>query len=584
MNGQQTDGSRGAAGRSLEGRPLRRRWVKALLGVVVLASGSACQDESSRRSVTPKGQEAQETATTDAKPLAASEAQTQFRQPGSPSASRGVRMKDLPPTETPEGPVTGAPGIRCEKTTHDFGVHWVGGTLTHEFIVRNEGDQELEILSVRLSCGCAVAGRYDKRIPPGGQGKIPVSLNTNKVHGKFSKSIRVNSNDPVTPALRLKISGEVKEYLAIRPRSIHFGHIKDAQTEPTLTATLTNNTDQEVKLTLEPPTTVGPFRAELVEKEAGKLYELRVSAKPPYGLRHNSAKFKITTNIASKHELEVPVSAYVPPRLSIRPEQVILGSLPKSEWIRPIRFTNNGSTPVKVLSAEVDDEQLKVELVEGEAGKAYEVRLTIPVGYAPPEQGRVVTLRTDDAERPEIRVPVKARKTPAGQRRPAEALVGKPAPKVTFNTLDGRTVVVGQESGTVTVLSFYVSWSPVCQRQVRVVAGLHQRTYADNPDVRFVGVSLDELKSAGATSPRAKTEREVVRMFAQAGAKFENALDPQGLGKKEFQVGSVPTLVLLGKDGVVQAVHFGAKKDLASTLGKQIDLLLAGKTRTDFPR
>lgn len=584
MHSRQTDGSRGAADPLPKGRPLRRRSVNALLGVVVLVAGSACEDDSSKRSITPNARKAQEPVTTDGEPPALSKARTQTRQPGSPSASRGVRMKDLPPTETPKGPVTGAPGIRCEQTIHDFGVRWVGGMLPHEFIVRNEGDQELEILSVQSTCGCAVAKDYDKRIPPGGQGRIRVSLDTKKVRGKFGKSITVNTNDPVTPALRLKIAGEVKEYVAVKPRSINFGHIKGAQAERTLTATLTNNTDQEMTLILEPPAIVGPFSAELVEKEQGKVYELRVSAKPPYGLRHNSANFKITTNIARKPELEVPASAYVPPRLMIRPEQVVFGSVPKSEWIRPIHFTNNGSTPVKILSAEVDDQQLKVELVEREAGKAYEVRLTIPVGYVPPEQGRVVTLRTDDSERPEITVPVKARKRSAGHRRPAEALVGEPTPEVTFNALDGRAVVVGRKSPTVTVLDFYVSWSPACQRQVRMVAGLHQRKYADNANVRFVGVSQDELKSVGGTSPRAKTEQEVARMFAGAGATFANVLDPQGLGKKEFQVDSFPTLMLLGKDGVVEAVHFGAKEDLASTLEKQIDLLLAGKHRGDFPR
>jgi thiol-disulfide isomerase/thioredoxin len=500
-------------------------------------------------------------------------------------ARRAAKPHKAVPTKTPEGPVTGAPGIRCEKTAHDFGKNWVGGNLEHTFTMRNQGDQELEILSVRPSCGCTVAKDWTRKIPPGGEGKVPVSISTKKVFGKFSKSITVNCNDPVTPTLRLTISGQVKQYVELKPRRVNFSHIKDPQAERTMTATLTNNTEQNLELTLQPPGTVGPFSADLVEKEPGKVFELHVHAKPPYQSKRNNATLKLATNIKEQPTVDVPVSAYVPPRLDLRPEQVVLSTPPSSEMTRPIRLTNNGAKPVKLVSAEVDDELLKVDVIEKQAGKDYQVNLIVPVGYTPPPQGRIITLRTDDSEKGEFKIPVKGRRA-IRRSRPAEKLVGKAAPKAEYTTRKGESLVTGQPSGTVTVLDFYTSWCGFCKKQIPKLNALYEKKYADNPDVRFVALSQDQLKSTGATGRRARSDEEVDQAFAELGATFDNALDPQLQGKSKFQVGSYPTLVLLGKTGTVEAVHFGLPReyDLVDTLEKQIDLLLAGKSRADFPK
>jgi len=596
----------------------RTKWIAtvALLAAAVLLAGTTWADETNPKSQAWQQQEpkkdakaadaAQQAKATDqpAEPQPRKVTATRLppgqRPPAPPAqgdqpAARRQRSVTVPlerpgkpnrpkvPTETPTGPVTGAPGFRCAQTLHDFGLNWLGGSLDHVFIVRNEGDQELEILSVKPSCGCTVAKNFDRKIPPGGQGKIPVSINTKKVYGKFTKSITVNTNDPATPALRLRISGLVKRYVETQPRRVNFSHIKDTTAERTLIATLTNNTEQSFVLHLASPATSGPFKAELVLKEEGKVYELHVTAQGPYQPKLNAATFKVATNLPQQRTFDVPVSAYVPPRLDVRPEKMILGPATDTQLIRPIRFINNGTTLVKVLSADINDERLQAQLVERVVGKNYEIKLTIPAGYAPPAGGRVLTLRTDDAERPEIKIPVTGRPKKAKRTYPAEKLLGRAAPKASFTTFEGKTLATGEPSGKVTVLDFYASWCGFCKKQIPKVSELYARKYADNPNVRFLAVSADQLKSAGATGPRARTDEQVAQMFSSLGAKFESALDPKGDVKGKFLVGSFPTLMLLGKNGVVEAVHFGAKANLSATLEKQIDLLLADKTRADFP-
>ena len=51
-----------------------------------------------------------------------------------------------------------------------------------------------------------------------------------------------------------------------------------------------------------------------------------------------------------------------------------------------------------------------------------------------------------------------------------------------------------------------------------------------------------------------------------------------------YKAQSFPTLFVVGTTGEVEAVHVGAKQGLADTVGKQLDVLLAGKTRKDFAK
>ncbi len=520
------------------------------------------------------------------------EAEGKTLPPADPKATPPVRpgqTRKIPPktpavTETPKGPVTGAPGIRCDEPVKDFGEVWADGPLKHAYIIRNEGDQDLRIEKVKPSCGCTLAGQFDKVIPPGGQGKIPISLKTNKLRAKFKKFVTVNSNDPVTPTLRMQLAGTIKHHVDVAPANLRFSHVMEDE-EHDATATITNNTGKPMELTFQSEQTIGPFSVELVEKEPGKVYEFKVHAKPPYQPKLNRATFSLKTNLKEQPKVDIPITAYLTPRLELRPHQVVVNTAPAAEMKRLIRFTNNSAKPVKVLSIESDDPKIAAAYTERTPGKNYEITITIPPGHMPSPTGTLVTVKTDDPQTPTLKIPVKGRQ-PRPDRYPAKKLVGKPAPKATFTAMDDSTVSSDDLTGKVTVLDFYKTRCGFCKRQIPAISQLYQKKYADNPNVRFVAVAQDPLKDPNAAkpNPRARSKEEIAEIYNGLG-KFEHVFDPKNFGKKDFKVRGVPTLMLLGKDGTVEAVHIGMPRDhdLAATVETEIDLLLAGKTRADFP-
>ena len=113
------------------------------------------------------------------------------------------------------------PGAVFSETVIDVGAVHKGERASYEFIVRNEGDQALQITEVKPSCGCTVA-EYDKTIKPGGTGKITAVVDTTNFKGPIAKSVKVFTNDPINPRVNLVIKANVKTHVEIEPGYARF--------------------------------------------------------------------------------------------------------------------------------------------------------------------------------------------------------------------------------------------------------------------------------------------------------------------------------------------------------------------------
>lgn len=103
------------------------------------------------------------------------------------------------------------PKISVTEKEYNFGQVEEGNTVTHDFIITNNGGEKLEIKSVSASCGCTAA-KPEKNVIAGGESvKLNVKFNSEGRRGPQKKYIYVKSNDPEKGELRLLLSGIVKE-------------------------------------------------------------------------------------------------------------------------------------------------------------------------------------------------------------------------------------------------------------------------------------------------------------------------------------------------------------------------------------
>lgn len=100
--------------------------------------------------------------------------------------------------------------IQLPEVQHDFGTIVKNSSVTHEFVVKNVGNNPLKIENVKASCGCTVPQWPQEPIPIGGEGIIKVTFNSAGKRGIQNKAITITANtDPINT--RLYIKATIKE-------------------------------------------------------------------------------------------------------------------------------------------------------------------------------------------------------------------------------------------------------------------------------------------------------------------------------------------------------------------------------------
>ncbi|HEY8458980.1 MAG TPA: DUF1573 domain-containing protein [Blastocatellia bacterium] len=123
-----------------------------------------------------------------------------FAQAGAQDAAKGGA--------TEVKPKPAAPKIAMDEREYDFGKVKMGEELSHTFKIKNEGSAELVIHNVSPACGCT-ASEFPKKLAPGEEGKITLSVRTAGMNGKIDRYADIISNDSTQAGLKLWLHMDV---------------------------------------------------------------------------------------------------------------------------------------------------------------------------------------------------------------------------------------------------------------------------------------------------------------------------------------------------------------------------------------
>jgi hypothetical protein len=109
------------------------------------------------------------------------------------------------------------PKLVIESLEHAFGTVNAGTPLSYTFKVKNAGKAQLQIISVKPSCGCT-KGAFDSLTAPGKEGKITLTIaHTEKYKGATVKTATVTTNDPDHQTFTLTMRAD---FVAAEPDSV----------------------------------------------------------------------------------------------------------------------------------------------------------------------------------------------------------------------------------------------------------------------------------------------------------------------------------------------------------------------------
>ncbi len=163
----------------------------------------------------------------------------------------------------------------------------------------------------------------------------------------------------------------------------------------------------------------------------------------------------------------------------------------------------------------------------------------------------------------QVEVPEETSEASSGaQRKSSHGLVGKSAPPMILPTLEGDEFNLSEQKGkNIVILDFWATWCGPCRMVMPIMEEI-SNAYKDK-GVLLIAVNLRE------------TEEEIRKFLQKQGLDPKVVLDRTGSAAEKYQVEGIPQTVIIGKDGLVKAIHVGAKPNLKSLLSNTLDELLS---------
>lgn len=294
----------------------------------------------------------------------------------------------------------------------DVGAYSKGARISHDFLIRNDGNALLLVTDARPSCGCTVAD-FDKTISPGKVGKVRVEVDTSAFSGPIAKGVTVFTNDPLMPQFQLVLRANIALTITAKPGYARFLIVQNdsAASESVQVLSAADGTPFDV---LRADTNVVGLKvtyaqateAQRLPNVSGKQWVLRMVLSSDAALGPLADHVYVTTNHPRQKQVDIPVSGFVRPPLAATPSEAEFGSAEAP--MGRIVIVHNFSTPSIVLtSVESDTKGVDVYLEPVEPGREYNIKIALQTTVAKGPLNAKVTVHTDSKKVPVLVIPVK---------------------------------------------------------------------------------------------------------------------------------------------------------------------------------
>jgi hypothetical protein len=258
--------------------------------------------------------------------------------------------------------------------------------------------------------------KYDKVILPGQAGTMEFSIDGGRVHGRFSKTVSVTTNDPKHKRMTITLSGHVTPYVAVVPNNRVFLNGEYGEKIERELTIFSNEKDMK-----EPFKVVG-LESNMDDKITYKVlpmdeenhFKLKIWKNPNLTVGNHFGNLTINTNSENMPAKVVQVQVITKSHMIIRPSVLNFGSIRESRQDENIQkqkslIISNTDQPFEIedITFSLDGYRAKVEPVN--QGTSYKVT----VDFFPQYGGRnfvgEMILHTNNPQEPQVRVRLIAR-------------------------------------------------------------------------------------------------------------------------------------------------------------------------------
>ncbi|MCB0328323.1 MAG: DUF1573 domain-containing protein [Bdellovibrionales bacterium] len=275
--------------------------------------------------------------------------------------------------------VYAVPQLSIVGAEHSFGAVAQGDKVTHSFLLKNLGDENLEIQRVVPSCGCTVSTLEKNSLAPGEETSLNVDFDTRGMSGPKVKTVRIYTNDPEQLTALVTMKGEVQPDLIVEPQRVHFGEVlrdesEGAFVERAIKVSTRKGSSAKIKKLIS--------RSKWVQLEKVKgddhSYEGVLKLRKDVEVGEFRERIIIEVEGIKQRTVNLPLYASVREKIQIKPQVLSFGIIDGSRSLeKEAKIENKGSSTLRLLSATTDSSAVSVSVEETNPGKVFLLKVKL---------------------------------------------------------------------------------------------------------------------------------------------------------------------------------------------------------------
>src|SRR6478752_5428043 len=247
------------------------------------------------------------------------------------------------------------------ETKHDFGTVARGSDTSFKFAAKNIYKQEIELLSVRSSCGCTTPTLDKKVLKTGEIGYVTATFNTRTftgVHGAtLTVDIRWNDNGNwLHGEAQLRVDGNIRGDIVFTPGAVKFDSIdQGTKSEQKVEVTYAGRSNWKI---VDVRGASEGIEVELTQTQrySGRVaYDVLVRLKDTAAPGYFNDQLVLVTNDEDNPRIPIYVGGRIVPQISVSPESLLLGDVAQGQQISK-KIIVRGKKPFRITAFQCADE------------------------------------------------------------------------------------------------------------------------------------------------------------------------------------------------------------------------------------
>lgn len=322
------------------------------------------------------------------------------------------------------------------ETKHDFGTVARGSDTSYKFAAKNIYKQDIELLSVKSSCGCTTPTIEKKVLKTGEVGYVTATFNTRTftgIHGAtLTVEVRWNDNGHwLTGEAQLRVDGNIRGDVVFTPGAVKFDSVdQGTKAEQKLEVKYAGRSNWKI---VDVRGASDAIEVELTptQRYSGRVaYDVLVRLKDTASAGYFNDQLVLVTNDEDNPRIPIYVGGRIVPQISVSPESLLLGEVAQGQQISK-KIIVVGKKPFKIVSFQCNDEDSFQFKTDNQSKERHIVDITFNPKKNAGSVKEAIHISTDLGDKLQANLTAYATVVPGAT--PATAAITPAAPSATSN-------------------------------------------------------------------------------------------------------------------------------------------------------